>query len=51
MLMRNENIQQIKTFSKVNRKFVVNTEWDVSVVSLLSRSSLHKSTTGLNASL
>ena len=27
MLMRNENIQQIKTFSKVNRKFVVNTEW------------------------
>ena len=49
--MRNENIQQIKTFSKVNRKFVVNTEWDVNVVSLLSQSSLHKSTAGPNASL
>ncbi|KAM0800811.1 hypothetical protein BDR22DRAFT_889161 [Usnea florida] len=31
MLMRNMNIQQIKTFSKVNRKFVVNSEWDVNV--------------------
>ena len=35
MLMRNTNIQQIKTFSKVNRKIVVNTEWDVNVVSTL----------------
>ena len=35
MLMRNMNIQQIKTFSKVNRKFVVNTEWDMNVVSTL----------------
>lgn len=32
MLMCNTNIKQIKTFSKVNRKFVVNTEWDVDVV-------------------
>lgn len=32
--MRNTNINQIKTFSKVNRKYVINTEWDVNVVSL-----------------
>ena len=35
MLMRNLNIEQIKTFSKVNRKFVVKTEWDVHLVSLI----------------
>ena len=32
ILMHNTNIKQIKTFSKVNRKFVVNTKWDVDVV-------------------
>ena len=32
MLMRNLNIQQIITFSKVNRKFVKNVEWDVNRV-------------------